>query len=348
MPENPPTAPAHRLTGLTLPNGWKVVSRHPRPPGATGGKYSVCYDLERNGQKAFLKALDLYRAADAPDLALALQGLTEAFNFEREILKTCGDRKMDRVISPIEEGEVRVDESPFGRVSYIIFEHADADVRQQLAAINRFDQTWRLRALHHIAVGLFQLHSGGIAHQDLKPSNVLQFGDISKISDLGSASVKGKLGPMDDDLCPGTKAYAPPELLYNHLGSDFNVRRFGCDVYLLGSMAMFFFAGVGTTAAVLERLHPDHRPRAWGGTYEEVLPYVKAAFELAMQSFSKDVRSKALQEELIPIVRQLCEPDPSLRGHPKSRSEMGNKYSVQRYVAAFDLLAFRSRMGRFG
>ena len=44
------------------------------------------------------------------------------------------------------------------------------------------------RTLHHIAVGLQQLHGEGIAHQDLKPSNVLFFETFgAKLADLGCA-----------------------------------------------------------------------------------------------------------------------------------------------------------------
>jgi serine/threonine protein kinase len=340
-------SPAYKLCGLSLSGGWKVVSRHPRPPESTGGKYSVCYDIEREGQKAFLKALDFSRAADEPDLAVALQALTEAFNFEREILNTCAANSMNRVIAPLDAGQARVDESVLGRVPYIIFEQADGDIRQQLAKTERFDQTCKLRALHHIATGLYQLHAAGIAHQDLKPSNVLQFGEISKVSDLGCASVRNKVGPMDGDNCPGSKAYAPPELIYSYLAPEFNTRRFGCDVYLLGSMVMFFFAGISTTAGMLGRLHPELRPQMWHGTFEEILPYLRNAFDLTVQSLATEVRCAPLRRELLVIVRQLCEPDPGLRGHPKNRTGMGNRYSVERYVSAFNLLASKSRLGHW-
>jgi serine/threonine protein kinase len=336
--------PAHRLVGLTLTTGWKVLSKHARPPGATGGQYSVGYDVERDGVKAFLKALDFSRAAEdtTKDLARALQALTEAFNFEREVLRSCAKGKMDRVIAPLEDGEANVDASFLGRVPYLIFERAEGDIRSKL---NSFDVTLRLRALHHIATGLFQLHGGGIAHQDLKPSNVLKFGDVSKVSDLGRASMRGRTGPADTENCPGDKTYAPPELLYGYTHPEFNVRRFGCDAYLLGSMVVFLFAGVSATAGIFANLHEEHRPIRWAGSYADVLPYLRNALGQAVKTWADQIPGKRARDEILDIIRQLCEPDPSLRGHPRNKIGYGNRYSLERYVSIFDRLAMRSRFG---
>ena len=52
---------------------------------------------------------------------------------------------------------------------YIILELADGDVRHRLRKVDR-QTAWALRALHHTATGLMQLHSQRIAHQDLRPS----------------------------------------------------------------------------------------------------------------------------------------------------------------------------------
>src|SRR6266851_917241 len=52
---------------------------------------------------------------------------------------------------------------------------ADGDVRKHLSPTQSLDIVWILRCLHHIATGLHQLHSAKVAHQDLKPSNVLAF-----------------------------------------------------------------------------------------------------------------------------------------------------------------------------
>ena len=104
---------------------------------------------------------------------------------------------MDRVVTALEDGGIKVDDGVFGTVNYLIFEPADGDIRRHLALPQRVEIAWILRSLHHIATGLLQLHSSKVAHQDVKPSNVLVFDrKISKVSDLGSASIK------ETDLLP--------------------------------------------------------------------------------------------------------------------------------------------------
>src|SRR6185437_7605631 len=171
--------PAELLAGLSLDGGWKVTERITAGPDATGGVFSVSYIVESaHSGRAFLKALDF----------------SKAFNFERDILQKCADRRMDRVVRAIGDGNVRTTAtSGGGVVQYLIFELADRDVRLQLSLSSKVDLAWKLRSLHHIATGLMQLHSAGIAHQDLKPSNVLVFeGKTSKVSDLGRAAYQGR------------------------------------------------------------------------------------------------------------------------------------------------------------
>ena len=341
----PKEAQAHKLLGLELPGGWKVTAKHERTDGASGGRYSVCYLVERNGTRAFLKALDFSRVQEAPDFVRALQAVTEAFNFERDLVQSCYDHRMDRVVSPLADGAVVVDDSYLGKVHYIIFEAADCDVRTYVAKLAASEITWKLRALHHITTGLHQLHTAGIAHQDIKPSNIVIFGPESKVADLGRASLKGVQGPSDGERYPGDKTYAPLELMYDYLDPDFNMRRFGCDLYLLGSMVTFLFGGIGATAAVLSHLHSDHLPENWHGKYAEVLPYVRNAFGLAVQNFGEHLEGAQLRTELVETVTQLCEPDPALRGHPNNRIGIGNRFSLERFISRFDRLATRSRLG---
>ena len=106
----------------------------------------------------------------------------------------------------------------------------------------KFDLAFIFRSLHNTAVGLQQLHKNGIAHQDLKPSNVLVFDKVSKISDLGRASTQEISFRYDNLIIPGDRNYAPIEQLYNyHFCNDFE-EKFAADLYLLGSLFIFFFS----------------------------------------------------------------------------------------------------------
>jgi eukaryotic-like serine/threonine-protein kinase len=339
------TTPAEQLAGLTLEDGWTVVRLIPKEPGSTGGNFSSGYVVRsKDGKEAFLKALDYSRALRSPDPALALQKLTAAFNFERDLLFQCKSKGLSRIVHAIAEGKLDLLGQP---VQYLIFELAKGDARTKFSAMASFDLAWVLRTLHQIAAGLQQLHVEQIAHQDIKPSNVLIFEeDKSKLADLGRASLKGVLSqpPHEAFGIAGDPAYAPPELLYGHVLPDWNKRRFGCDSYLLGSMAAFFFAQVPMTGIIKMELNPDHQWKQWKGTYPDVLPYVHAAFEKALQKLTPQIPAP-VQGEINTAVKHLCNPDPTFRGHPKDIA-MGNQFSLERFVSMFDLLASKAEMGR--
>ena len=333
--------PAQQLLGLTLINGWKVVEKVARSVVTTGGCFSEGYIVESsNGHRAYLKALDYFEALGHPDPASVLQGMTAAYNFERELLRKCNTDRLDRVITALDDGSISVDPlNPAGVVQYIIFELADGDIRNHIHTFKDFDLAWCLRSLHHITVGMSQLHKSGIAHQDLKPSNALVFRDVgTKLGDLGRACYRGHNGPFDNFEIPGDCSYAAPELLYRKsvLGWD---QRLCSDLYLLGSMVVFFFTGLSMTSLLMNQLNKSQHWENWSGTFDELLPYLRDAFAKAMESVIACIPHE-IQPEISAIVRYLCEPDPTLRGHPQNRrNPLGSHYSLERFVSAFDLLA---------
>jgi serine/threonine protein kinase len=332
---------AAALEGLTLPGGWKVVRRIPRPPGATGGFFSESYLVKHSdGREAHLKALDYSYALTQPNTADVLQAMTSAYIFERDLLAYCATAHMSRVVMALDSGEVDV--PAFGslsKVNYLVFERAERDVRRHRDLMQRLEFAWVFRSLHHVATGLSQLHQRGISHQDLKPSNVLVFDDdSSKVGDLGRAARQGQIAPHEAAVIAGDRTYAPPELLYGQIEPDEVLRRRACDMYHLGSMLSFFITGLGTTASLANELDQHHLWANWSGPYAQVLPYVRDAFDRVVVSFEKQGPSE-YADKLTLAFRQLCDPDPSLRGDPSGRGGSPMRYSMQRYVSRFDWLA---------
>jgi eukaryotic-like serine/threonine-protein kinase len=341
--------PAHQLLGLELPGGWRVIEKIEPPPTATGGCFSVGYWVEKpDGTGGFLKALDYSSALLSPDPPEALKPLLDSFAYERNLLNVCRVKRMSKVATAITDGVVVVpDGGLLANVSYLIFERADCDARAHLTVADRFDAAWRLRCLHHVATALWQLHSQNIAHQDLKPSNVLLFGATSKVADLGRASQFGMVAPHDRESFAGDPHYTPIEVCYGRDEKDWRRYRLGGDLYLFGSLIHFFFIGIAMTPSIASRLDEAHYPERWGDGYKNVLPYVRDAFDRVCEDF-EDVVKHYLGEygkELASILRYLCEPDPMLRGHPLSRRIPITQFSVERFISRLDVLAGRAEMG---
>lgn len=344
-------SPAARMEGLKLNEGWIVSEKIDRPPGHSGGCFSHSYRLTReDGRQAFLKALDFTEALRAPEATRVLQALTEAYNFERDVLERCRESRLTKVVLSIGAGSAVVDSaSEIGTVHYLIFELADGDIRDFVGVDGEFSVAFAFRTLHHVAVGLQQIHSLDIAHQDLKPSNVLLFkGVSSKIADFGQSACMGMRSPLQEEAIPGDYVYAPPEFLFGYRVPDWRIQKFGADIYQFGSLAAFLLTGTGMTPALLKNLPEQFYPENWGGTFRQVLPYLSAAYSDALediggalQGLYADFLTAGDLGDLFAALEQLCQPDPEMRGHPRDRAR-GTQTSMERYISLFDRLAGRS------
>ena len=334
---------AEHLEGMTLPGGWTVGKKVTYAP-SSGGMFSVPYIVaDSDGKEHFLKALDFSDAFNQPDPARALQDLTSAYNHERDILEHCKQRDLSRVVVAVTHGYAQVAgfDPISGQVAYLIFELAESDVRKQVDLKSRLDCLICLSILDDVTLGMMQLHREAIAHQDLKPSNVLTYGDNGcRVGDFGRSSRRGHQVWLDKLNVAGDRSYAPPEQLYSNLDADFVVRRIGCDLYLLGNLAAFLFSGINVTAALLARLDPALHPNKWAGTYDQVLPHLQRAFSEVLADLSQQI-DPLVRSEITTLVRELCNPDLARRGHRKGIGS-NSQYSLERYKSHTDLLLKRT------
>jgi serine/threonine protein kinase len=346
-PLSPPTIldPAHHLCGRLLDEGWRVLERVERLADATGSCFSVGYHVEDpDGRRAFMKALDYAPALRGGELAVLMSTMTEGYLFERRVLDECERRGMSRIVRVLAAGTI-VDESFGHSVDYLIFEPANGDVRTALDGMDSFDTAWALTVSHHAAVALQQLHRAGVAHQDVKPSNLLTFGEwLAKLGDLGRCSQKGAVAPHDRAIIRGDPVYAPPELLYGQVDPDWSVRCQACDWYLLGSLILFIFTRTQTTGEILRRLPEAIRPQSFGEPYTTALPYVINAFDEAADAFARQLEGQRAGE-LVTHFRALCHPDPGQRGDPVQRRRGSNPFDLQRMISRLDVLAREARAG---
>lgn len=347
--------PAEDLEGLDLEDGWHIEGRVTQAVGGTGGYSSVSYFVSnKKGEKAFLKAIDLSSALQDDDLMRKLHELSEAYEHECNLLRQCKDKRLRRVVVPTAEGLAKASGiyKPLDRVPYIIFPRADGNIRQVVRRWRefekKFDLAWALRCLHHSAVGLQELHGMNIAHQDIKPSNILVYPvEGSKITDLGSASQVGNPSRCDKWSVAGDPRYTTPEQWYGWSQSADFENRYLVDLYRLGSLIFFFFSDLSAMDALHLKISTKYGRDFTKSDFASDLPYLQYAFKESLDGLRESVERIAgdLTDGIIVIAEQLCDPDPIRRGDPRARAEKYRKqHDVQAYVSKFNTMARRAEM----
>lgn len=336
---------ALNLEGQTLANGWTVGPLHNPPSAVAAGRFSVSYTVTNSqGRLGFLKVVDLVSVFG--NLKLLSDTLND-YLAERDILVMCGEKRLSRVVLAIDHGQFTLPGFLLGDVNYIVFELASRDVNVALSQSEKIDVVLKIDMLHHLAVGLRQLHRYGVAHQDLKPSNLLVFdgigGDkpIGKIADLGRAYRADAPAPHDALIIPGDKSYAPPEQLYKFVHPDVSVRRYAADLYQLGNLACFMFSGITMNALMSKALAPEHHWNRFGDGYLQALPYLVEAHDRVIAALGEQL-PRPVASSMASTIHYLSRPDAEKRGHPKAHVGNGSPFSLERVVADINLMAKRT------
>ncbi len=334
--------PAELLVGETLSGKWEVERRLRRDYDATGETRSCGYKaISNDGKKedAFVKAFDFHKAEFEGDTD-ALERMVREYNYERDVHKLTTDKKLTRVTRFIDAGKITVDGQI---VHYIICEWADKCLRESYVPGDReipLDEL--LTILRKVASGIEQLHNAGIAHQDIKPSNAVCFSNGTdpkiKLIDLGSSSCKDIAAPPhDQDSCVGQINYAPYESLYDQAPSGWNLRRKGCDIFLLGNLLYTEIVGWPISIMALHYL-PEHlRHTTFDGDFRQVIPYLIDAHVDLVSVFEDYVTDIGIRGELQSLVLELCHPDPLKRGFKRQGLKLN------RVVSKLDLLSKKTK-----
>lgn len=346
-------------------NGWNVLKKLDSPDyskGETGGNFSVCYIVQRDGVEYFMKVLD-YKKCMTRELphgitrVAAVARATNEFNYEISLSKMCRDKRIVNVINYVDGGEIEINSFMFPTVSYIIYEKADGDIRKLLdfsqnAILSKKLEllAFKLKSLHDVSLGVRQLHKNEVSHQDIKPSNILSVCDVSKLGDLGRSLC------LNSDLqCPypisgfnGDWNYASPEAFFNYLLPDVKERLYQMDNYMIGSLVVFYISGVSFNVLMESHLPQNLLNMSSSGiTFEAAKSYLIHAFHEALLDFEKDIPLNDIKEGLVQIVTYLCEPDPTKRGHPViigSKSKVPN-YDLERTITELDVLLRKVKLG---
>ena len=335
---------AESLEGLMINKKWKVIKKIAPKKLGSGGFFSVSYEVQDlEGNTAFLKALDFAAffqiRSGHSSLLDVINEMTDSYKFERDLLHRCKNKKLNKVSTILDEGEVRIPHIPIiNEVPFLVFEMADGDIRSIIDFSATTDYAFKVKSLHNVCVGLKQLHSVKIGHQDLKPSNILMFENhlISKIADLGRSICQDIAAPHAGIGFSGDLKYSPPEYLYGYSEIDWNLKAKAVDFYLFGSLIVYYFVGVNMTALILNNITDSLKPGIWKGDFLSVEKYLMPGFYKALDEFENNILNKSLSKKLRDIVEYCCQPNPNKRGIFSVNSS--KRLDFERTIAKLDLI----------
>ncbi len=346
------STPKDTLLGMSLPSGWKLIEQMKPGKDATGGNFGTGYKATRGNDVAFVKAIDFVEALSSSDVFARLQQLLDEATFEKDVLEFCTANRMHRVIKFLGYEEIHVGDraNPLNRVYCLIMELGQDDLRRTFNRDGIKNCTWNLSVAEDIALALAQLHGRGIAHQDVKPSNVISVAGIDdngkvKLSDMGRVVRRDLGGPFNGHSWPGDLAYRPPERWYGYTPNDWNDAREAADVYMLGSLMVFLFCGTSLQSLVMQKLPDQFKPTNWRGGFDDNL--LAVLDDVHMRILHEQFRNalpETLAESVVQIVISLTRPDPKLRGHIRARQEIGRPVGIQRLQQMIASVAARSRV----
>ena len=344
---------SNNLVGKNI-DGWNVLRQvvPSTTPGGTGGVHSICYIVERDGVQYFMKVLDLFYIFQGKgSLAEKMQKASNEFQYEKKISKYCDNNNVTKVIRYVADGATQIEDFLLGEVEYIVFESAKCNIRDYLnfsagldlvAKVKTLSE--KLESLRNVAVGLKQLHSAKVTHQDLKPSNIVSCHDgDTKICDLGSAlcfDAEYKDNTRKVVTFNGDANYAPPEAIFGALVKCGQEEFYQMDNYTLGGIIAFYITGLSFNALMNKHLPLRMNYMAENIDMNESKDYLINAYQDALEDIRSMIPLVTVRDGLVNIVAYLCNPYPEKRGHPKNLTPgtRVSNYDLVRTVSELDLL----------
>ena len=319
-----PTFPtATELVGVTLAQRWELLRLLHASPPPSGGNFGVGYvALDRqDGIECFVKIIDFRsNLGDIGQLALMLQ----VAKFEVDMHQYCV--RMSKVVRMLGHGQLffRKPDGTEYSFLYLVLELGEGDIKSHVDYLPERSCYWKLWVLRDVALAIRQIELGQLAHNDVKPSNVIRFGSAgskhnNKLGDIGRAVTKAGGGPYDGLLWAGDPRHKPIETLYGWKESEWMNRHTAADAYMLGNMIAFLFVGASMTERIVSSLPPNLRPGTYAGSYCQVLDVIRHVWTTVVQDQVAPTFPAELRSELTQLLLQLTDPDPLVRGDPSAR-----------------------------
>jgi eukaryotic-like serine/threonine-protein kinase len=339
------------LTGRTLSSGWTLTEQLQKSADDTGGNFGVGYVARRGDEIAFVKAVDFVKAMSEPDPMASLQDLISEAGFEKDVLAYCALHRMSRIVQYLGHEYLQLEPNNLmSRVSCLIMEIGEEDLRRLMGRQAQTSCVWTLQVLSDVSLSLTQLHRGGIAHQDVKPSNVISVSSktevsrkVLKLGDLGRVTSRNHQGPFDSREWPGQWSYSPPERWYSFVPNDWNDRREAADAYMLGSLMIFLSTGMTLQSLVFPLISPQYLPQNWGGSFDQdLLAVLVDAHARALEEHLRPALIPEVEDEVMRVAYELTHPDPRLRGDARARRQAGRPVGLDRTHQRLRMLSIRA------
>lgn len=343
--------PADNMEGQTLSSGWLVGERIAKKKGGTGSNFGVCYSATRNGELAFLKAVDFRNAFSKPDPIRALAMLTNELSWEKEALEFCAANGLSRIVRLISH-EYFIEPGTTDQamqVSCLLMEVGAGDLRGELSVNAQRPFSWILTVMRDVCLAVDQLHRKGVCHLDVKPSNVIAMNSSDqeavpmKLGDLGRVVRKGVPGPFDQAPWPGDRGYQPPEKWYGFRCQDWNDEREAGDAFLLGSLFVFLITQIPMPTMIYNELPDTYKPEIFRGQFgEDLINVLRLAQVRVLTTHVVPYLPSLFRDELEKMLLELTHPDPRVRGNPAAR--LSGLVGIDRYHQRWYQMAARMKV----
>lgn len=340
------------LIGKTI-GRWTVVDRIKNED--ISFRYSLLYQVECDGTKAFMKVIDSEKCNNGPlEDGIGRNDLisreTTAFKYELKAAKQCAGSHMNNVIRYLDSGETEVEDYMIPTVTYIVYELSEGKIGDFMTFSSKAsfvadlgllkDKLW---SLHEVAKGIKQLHTNLIAHHNITPHSIEVFEGNSKykLGDLHhSKSLQDDLqSPENYKLYNGDFTFAPPEAFFAYRIPDDMTAFYQIDTYMLGNLIVYYLTGLNMTA-LLNRYLP-YTLKEWarnGANYMAVQPEIMNAFGKILAALRGSIQIDELRGPIIEMIECLCNPDPERRGYPGGYKTPRANADLQRIITRLDIL----------
>lgn len=201
------------------------IKKQQKEKEGVGLRYTLLGEIGRGGMGIVYKAQDneLGRTVALKMISSALLSgtdTTERFTREAKIAASLNHPNIVKIFDVVK----------FQGKTCICMEYIEgASLRKVIEQTGKLQESWLVKIALQISEALYEAHSKGIIHRDIKPDNILLTKDVAvKVTDFGIAKIHDDLALTQHGKAIGTLPYLSPE---QFRGEEADMQS---DIYALG------------------------------------------------------------------------------------------------------------------